>query len=280
MSDPVKLPVWGTVGLALRWTLAFILRHPVVTVAYAAAVLASNLTSQLGEGTAAAAPPAGQFVWLNLLLLIVSVLISIMFALMVHNEVLRGHAGFDAATFGSGPGRTFGYLLDLVVIGLIAVAVLIVAVIALALIGVGGNILLGKSGSTVVTVIGGIATVIVAIGLGARLTLRLPSRAIGQPAPWKAIWRMGRGNTLRLIGMGLLLWLFAAVLMLPILGWGFMYLPHLDPAQPLLRVPFLLLVYSAVISPILTIAHFALLSVAFATLRPAEADGTGAAAFT
>lgn len=199
-----KLPVFGTVGLALRWGLFVVLRHwwiilifaiPLVALSYA--TLAVVEQGQL---------PSLRFSLLSLAQWVLLDVLSIVLALLTHNEVLRGTAGLNAQTLGWGAVRVVAYFLDSLMLTLFGLLVMLLLVGT-----VGGMFSLFRQfvaphapdALIIVLMIGAwLTTVLIAL----RLMLRLPSRALGQPIPWREAWRLARGNSVRLFGaIGLLL---------------------------------------------------------------------------
>ncbi|MFG1360422.1 hypothetical protein [Xanthobacter pseudotagetidis] len=124
--------------------------------------------------------------------------LAVFLFLIIHNEVLRGPAGFDRATMGRLGSRAFGYLFDGLLI--LTFVTLFSAVAGLSIAALLNWILDPKFVGGAISEAFGIAgAILVAVAMTARLTLRLPSRAIGRALPWPDVWRMGRGNTVRLL---------------------------------------------------------------------------------
>jgi hypothetical protein len=150
--------------------------------------------------------------------------------LIIHNEVLRGPAGFNRETMGRWNSRAFGYIFDCALIGVVAAAFsALAAVSAFSLLAwaVGPN-------STVATFLGFLCSagaVLVAVAFVARLSLRLPSRSIGQVLPWPDVWRMGRGNTGRLI-VGMLVPVLSIMLVVIAIVAPVEVLSPPEPASP------------------------------------------------
>lgn len=133
---------------------------------------------------------------------------------MTHNEVLRGAAGLNVQTLGWGAGRVVGYAVDSLALTLFVVLVMV----PLFFVVIGVTSLRGPFALTLVPtaliVVMMIGVWLAATVVGFRLMLRLPSRALGQPMPWREVWRLGRGNTGRLVLAYLLL---AVALQVPFL---------------------------------------------------------------
>lgn len=210
MNDE-KLPVLSTVKLALRWGVFIVRRHWLIILIFAALLA--------GMSFAMAAVEPGQVLGGHVLLFSFgfSVLYSVLFillALVTHNEVLRGAAGLNVQTLGWGAGRVVGYAVDSLALTLFVVLVMV----PLFFVVIGVTSLRGPFALTLVPtaliVVMMIGVWLAAAVVGFRLMLRLPSRALGQPMPWREVWRLGRGNTGRLVLAHLLL---AVALLVPFL---------------------------------------------------------------
>jgi hypothetical protein len=214
-------------------------------------------------------------------------------AILTQHEIWRGPCRLDAQTLGRGPGRILGYAFDSLAIafmalfGLLLGSGVIVAIFTLVFggkPGLGGAILLSIAMAIVV---------LLTMAMAMRLSLRLPSRAIGQPVRWRDVWRMGRGNTSRLlaanlliVGVSLLLAAASLTLMalptttLPVIMLQMVGLPGFGWPPSLLTIALSILTFFglALISQIQAIIGYSLLSVAYAQLKPLpEAPATGAA---
>ncbi|MFS8036433.1 hypothetical protein ACI7BZ_05600 [Xanthobacter sp. AM11] len=270
---PFKLPVRRSVGLAVRWTVAIVLRHWMVVVLFAVTVGVVQWALTPSQVVGQPVNPGGWFLLVNLLVLVAYAVASVVLAMLTHNEVLRGPSGLDAATLGRGPGRGFGYVLDAILVSLIpaiGLMLLIAVVSAVAWIVAGGA---GTQGVAALTTVGMLVGVLGFAGVVNRLMLRLPSRALGHPDRWGDIWRMGRGNTWRLLGANLLLWLLLVVpvllVSLPFIATLLTWTPKLGEAMP--EPPLLLTLVGGAIIPVEIILFCAFLSVAYGQLRAASA---------
>ena len=204
MAQRVKFPVFEALKFTYRWTLTVLSKHWIVVLIYAVGTLAWNYVGVIMVGDvvqSGRAPTTMAFLKIYGLYAVEG-FAYIYLALLTHNEILRGSGGFNAETMGPLGIRGLTYLFDSLVL-LLATLILVMlsgaviaAIVALARIG---------SGSTLVLFVGVLAVWLVGIGVVTRLSLRLPSRSIGQPMPWNDVWRLGRGNTLRLVGGTLLL---------------------------------------------------------------------------
>ncbi|MFG1362561.1 hypothetical protein [Xanthobacter versatilis] len=213
--DHEKLPVFGTVKLALRWGVFVVRRHWLIILIFALALVAISFAQIAVVAQGQVQVPSVLFSLLSLAHWGLLSVLSIVIALLTHNEVLRGAAGLNAQTLGWGVGRVFGYALDVIV--MTVVSVLAVWLVGLAGMAIGGMIYGIKSQGK--AVIGGwlwfAAMGFVAAAILTRLPLRLPSRALGQPIPWHEAWHLGRGNSVRLFcANGLLFLAMIAVALL------------------------------------------------------------------
>lgn len=200
MNDPVKLPVVGALKLTLRWCMFIMRRHLTLVLVYSAilwgmqALAAVSLPFFINFNIQVNKALVRLFIGSDA----IYACIAVFLLLIIHNEVLRGPAGFNRETMGRWNSRAFGYIFDCVLIGVFATAFSAIAgVAAFSLL----NWVVG-SNSAVATFLGffcSAGVVFVAVAFVARLSLRLPSRSIGQVLPWPDVWRMGRGNTGRLI---------------------------------------------------------------------------------
>jgi len=247
MGDGVKLPVRETLRLTFRQSCTIIARHWCMIALYAAIPPLLTLLlkykiniSSTNISIIARGSDYNSFLqWLVAASDIIYCLSLSIPATILHNEVLRGRAGFDADTLGHRPGRILGYILD--VIGIAVCAVLAWPVL-ISVVGVGLELI---SGVIRTSLPNGITYLIIsAVPLGwlallGRLLLRLPSRAIGPPTPWSQVWQMGRGNTFRLLLCTLVLALPVVLLQVNLFeffhgplpsGW---YLPITHPAGPI-----------------------------------------------
>lgn len=270
----VTLPVFRSVKLALLWTAAVLARHwrfvGLIALLPALAVIASAVLHS---------PVVSIFAT------VVSVLAYfalIPLALVTHNEVLRGPSGLDGTTLGKGPGRALGYVLDWIVI-------LIFTALYLLLLGVGA-VLIGaliraigvpKPLAAVILFLVFAGVYLSSLGFFARLMLRLPSRALGQPLPWSEARALGSGNSLRLVAAYFLVML---VIMVPLVPVGAVLLsffplsdlipplPAVGTAMPMWAGPprvlqVVLSVLNSVLAPIEIILVCGLVSVVYAELK-------------
>lgn len=297
MAQRVKFPVIEALKFTYGWTLTVLSKHWIVVLIYAVGTLAWNYAGAvMVSNVVTSGRPPTTMAFLKIYgFYAVQVLAYIYLALLTHNEILRGSGGFNAATMGPLGIRGLTYLVDSLVLSLAAVILVVLsgAVIA-SLVALTRN----GSASTLVGVVGVVAVWLVGIGVITRLSLRLPSRSIGQPMPWNDVWRLGRGNTLRLVGGTLLLSLamLAAVIVVALpLQFLFGWFPgadmhavsqtkstplgplHLEmrsfetPGMPL--IPALINgVLSSIMSVIGAIALAAFVSLAFAYLRQIPED--------
>ena len=204
MAQRVKFPVFEALKFTYRWTLTVLSKHWIVALIYAVGTLAWNyvgvimLVEFVESGQSPITMTFVKIYGLNA----IEGFAFIYLALLTHNEVLRGSGGFNAATMGPLGVRGLTYMFDSLILFLAAVILVVLsgAIIA-SIVALSRN----GSASTLVGVVGVVAIWLVGIGVVTRLSLRLPSRSIGQPMPWNDVWRLGRGNTLRLVGGTLLL---------------------------------------------------------------------------
>lgn len=224
MGDGVKLPVIETVKLTVGWSVAILVKHWLLMVAFAVIPVLITMPLQFMILPDASiqpmrtVPPELNLVEIlaNCAFVLLFIFTFIIPALVTCNEIMHGIAGLNVATLGRYGGRIFGYILDCILVMLIALPVIFLA----ALIGGIGVAILGVD-----SVMGKIFGVLIFFvmfvlltGCFTRFSLRLPSRAVGEVMPWKAVWALGRGNTLRLFGGQLLVFLILLLPTLPIFG--------------------------------------------------------------
>lgn len=276
MSDPsgfpFQLPVFHSVGLALRWTIAIVLRHWWAVGLFAVVLVLGDWAFR------PAMPVIGQSIQPNLgfsLIQLVTGLFYVVggtvFAILTHNEVLRGPSGFDAATLGHGPWRVLGYVVD----GLIASVVPMLGLMFLVGLAIAAIWMTGGGGGQGAGALGFLVAFASAFGVAGtvcRLLLRLPSRALGHAETWGDVWRMGRNNTWRLFAGHLLLWLLVFIpvvlVSLPLLATLSAWRPV--PGETLPEPPLLLSLAAGLLIPIEIILFCAFLSVAYLQLRQAS----------
>lgn len=183
MYDPdEKIPLGQSLLWSVQWSAAVALRHPTVLAVYVGAGIACALLWFL-------LPALGGIVSLAYALGLIPL------ALLTHNEILRGPSSLDAATLGDGYSRALGYLLDTIVLAVVAVlSALIPALLISLLLSESGPGFMSTGAALVVFVVI-VVTVIVATS---RLALRLPARALGAPIPWSEAWHLGEGHMLAL----------------------------------------------------------------------------------
>ncbi|MGQ3675586.1 hypothetical protein ACT6QH_08850 [Xanthobacter sp. TB0139] len=178
-----KLPFVQSLQWSIQWSVAIVLRHQLAVAAYMAAGALVGLLNFVD-------PLLGGMGWLML------GIASIGLALLTHNEVLRGEAQLDSTVLGHGGGRLFSYLLDCILLILIMTAIWMGPSLLMAL------LFFSLEDSTPMIILAALvfmALSVVGIVVVSRLALRLPSRALGTPMPWADAWAMGRGNTLKLV---------------------------------------------------------------------------------
>lgn len=231
MSAPVKIPLPATLTLTLQWAKVIAQRHWGLILAIAlfpgfalAGVILLVLTSEF-TGLSGIAGIA-IFSIMSFIFFFISILAYTYLALITHNEVLIGRAGFNRSTVGPMGLRAFGYLFDTVLSVLIgAVAIFVPGGIILGMMQVVMQVILqlNKPVLSILSVLAVLSVWISAVLVISRLMLRLPSRAIGRPLSWSVVWRMGKGNSWRLFGGNILLLLVLTVLhfliMFPIEFW-------------------------------------------------------------
>ncbi|MET3354983.1 UNVERIFIED_ORG: hypothetical protein ABID33_002901 [Xanthobacter viscosus] len=196
--DHEKLPVFDTVKLALRWGVFVVQRHWLIILIFAVALVAISFAQIAVVAQGQVQVPSVRLSLLSLADGVLLSVLSIVIALLTHNEVLRGAAGLNAQTLGWGAGRVVGYALDSLVLMLFGLLVMFPLLFAF----MGVDSLFRQFVSPLmpealifVSVIG---AWLAAVFVGVRLMLRLPSRALGRPIPWREAWRLGRGNSIRL----------------------------------------------------------------------------------
>lgn len=178
MDSGYKIPLLDSLKWSFQWAVAVVLRHQKTAAAYAAAGVVVGLLVSAGAGG---------------LLALIYWLASVPLALLTHAEVLRGPSALDAQTLGQGPGRVIGYLIDTILIGLVAGLSALVPFLAIVM-------LTGPAsqGGAMVLVLAFMLIVIVVV-VASRPALRLPSRVLGQPISWSQAWQLGKGNTFGLV---------------------------------------------------------------------------------
>ncbi|MFG1273304.1 hypothetical protein [Xanthobacter flavus] len=202
MAQRVKFPVFEVLKFTYQWTLTILRKHWIMVLAYIllppVSVLA--LTFIVSYTFGRAYPKALYFA-----IFMCSIFWMVAFihmALVVHAEIIRiidsDHIEMNISTI-------ILYFIDIVMIFFVVIIVL--WSIGLCGAGIGGIIYgpltQGKDqfGGPLLLLL--MATV--GLALATRLLLRLPSRVIGEPMSWGEVWRLGRGNTLRLLGGSLLI---------------------------------------------------------------------------
>ncbi|MFG1344752.1 hypothetical protein V5F59_07655 [Xanthobacter autotrophicus DSM 431] len=250
MYNPhVKIPLVQSLAWSFQWSAAVVLRHPKVLAIY------------VGAGVVCA------FLWfvapgVGSILDFLYTLALIPLALLTHNEILRGPSHLDAQTLGEGYGRVLGYLLDVVVLGVVAAlsAIVPALLISLAFMEQSSNYMSTGAALLLFGVI--VVAIIVATS---RLALRLPARAIGSLISWREAWSMGEGHMLALCAGPIAIALVFSV----VLGGAYALLPNSMEA-----------LVSMLVSPAQVIVTCAFLSVAYGQLRqtPAAPPAAGKAA--
>lgn len=280
----IKLPVFGTVGLAVRASLSAVRRlWPLVL---ASTLVLFALTEALGVPPLTYTGSLTQkhdpwVVFFYRARPVAFILILIFLAFVTHVVVLQGRIGVDVKALVKAPGRLSGYIFDF----FFALLPLVLTYPLFLLLGLGiGQFILPLLSPVHgrVALIPGIQGVIalyilayyaVALGIVSRLALRLPSRALGSPIAWVDAWRLPRGNVLRLTAghflmSVLLIWPIAIVLLPPLL----LTLVPVGPAGHSSSSPLSGLLISLANSLFLTvdaIGYSAFLSVAYAQLEEA-----------
>lgn len=223
MAQRVKFPVFEALKFTYGWTLTVLSKHWIVALIYAVGTLAWHYAGaiMLRDVVPSGRPPITVTLVIIHGLNTIEAFAFIYLALLTHNEVLRGSGGLNAATMGPLGIRGLTYLIDSVVLFL---ATVLLVVLSGAVIAAVVALVRMDTVSTFVGVVGVVALWLVGIGVVTRLSLRLPSRSIGQPMPWSDVWRLGRGNTVRLMG-GILLILLAmlAVVVIVVLPLQFLF---------------------------------------------------------
>lgn len=212
MSD-VKLPVFSTVGLSLHWTLEVVKRRwalVAVYVLWAIAILAVQVFALPKVEMGRPVDPAQVVSFFTLFFLLWPLYGAslVILAIVTHNEILCGAGDLDRATLGRGGSRVFGYILD------IATLIFVYGLLVFLFLGLVVNlasIVVSGSRPGLPVVFGGFGVWLVSVLLLTRMSLRLPGRAIGETLPWADVWALGRGNTWRLIGGSILLYLVLSV---------------------------------------------------------------------
>lgn len=213
MSTQANLPVMQSVKQAFQWGGYVIAGHPVFFIALVLVSFAVQLSYWWMGGK-----PDVLLALLVILLYVANGLGLLALVLVTHNEVLRGQSDFGAATLGRGGGRIFTYLLDLLAVSVLVALSVAASMLLVVPVGMGLHATMLPEGALVVFfALFYVAMFGVYVGVTARLMLRLPSRAIGQPLRWGRVWALGRNNTLRLIGANALVFLIFLVPVLVIL---------------------------------------------------------------
>lgn len=294
MSAKVKLPVLGSVKLALLWSLYIVQQHWRLLAIYVLVgwVLASqwtlmhlklpssakdgvplNLTYAVGGSVPAGHPTVSWRVfqpiptWLFLLIVLIGLLMwmaLIVLAITTHNEVLRGPSGLNVQTLGKGIGRILGYALDFIRIWFVTVLAMLLAFAGIAaILTLADRLGLPDWAFSVVSQGMFWLAILAFAAIESRLLLRLPARALGQVLPWREVQRMGRGNTWRLVAASTLLYILltlAATLVTAPALWAFV------PGFPLFSYP-LAMVPSLLGLPVAVHVLLALLNSVFFTLQ-------------
>lgn len=219
MAEPVKLPVFATFRQARRWSLAIMRGHRGMVLAYFFAYLAfwAYVAWAFPVGSPAAELGSPSYTLISVGGAFVLIFAQAFLALIVHNEILRGAAGFDRATMGSRGARAFAYFRDgwlVLIVSLVVMALLRTALLGLALWLLGRGVFQGHWGGSLIVVLAQFVAWLAAILMFLRLFLGLPSRALGHPLNWRQVWRMGRGNSWRLIAGASMPFLLVAILAL------------------------------------------------------------------
>ncbi|MEP9350822.1 hypothetical protein [Xanthobacter sp. KR7-225] len=291
MDMRVKLPVRGTIMLALRWTWAIARHHWLFLLAY---TLIPGVFMAVIFGSAAdfalipAAAPSASWIALDLAIMLADICVYVALAVLTHNEVEHGLGSLTGLALGGWIGRAFGYVFDFLLLFLgvsLLTMIGLAAMIGLLMIG---RTLLGPAAIQVPLFISPFVFMAAYVAVLARLVLRLPTRALGHPMPWSEVWSMGRGNTLRLLACGLLVVLLLVAVTLPVeLPLLVFYLPLFPfpdgppaaaPFSPGAmyeqfagRLPFVLdlavSLYFALVNVIAVILHCSVLSIAYGHLR-------------
>lgn len=217
MAEPVKLPVFATLRLALRWSLAIMRGHRGMVLAYFFAYLAfwTYLAWAFPVGSPAAELGLPRYTLIYGGGTFVLIFTQAFLAFMVHDEILRGAAGFDWATMGPRGARAFFYFRDgwlVLTVALVVMALLRTALLGLALLLLGRWVFQGHWGGSLIVILAHFIAWLAATLTFLRLFLRLPSRALGHPLTWRQVWRMGRGNSWRLIAGASMPLLLVAIL--------------------------------------------------------------------
>lgn len=183
MNDPeTTIPLLQSLKWTMQWSAAVVLRHPVVVAAY----VAGGIVWAVVDGLA---PLAGGPVALIYFAALVPL------ALLTHNEVLRGPSSLDEQVLGPGYSRAIGYLLDTIVISILAIVSALPPAI---LLGVFVVEAMQTSSGHVFELALVLVLVVTMVVATSRLALRLPARALGTPISWGDAWRLGQGNMLPL----------------------------------------------------------------------------------
>lgn len=238
MGDGVKLPVIETVKLSVRWTAAILVKHWLLVAAFVvipeAIFLPLEWMDVVRFPVKAISLKESQIGLIPILVIIVFglffIFIFISLALVTHNEILRGTAGLNAATLGRYGGRIFAYFGDSIILMLMMFCVAFI----MSIIGTVFGVIFNKISSS--NEIFGIVFAIVFAALFIcgllRLSLRFPSRAVAEVLPWKAVWALGRGNTLRLLGGQGIVYLIILLVALPFFGLQLWLQGGLIPNHP------------------------------------------------
>lgn len=212
MNDPVKLPVRASLRQTFRWCRVIARRHLGLLLAYVVLLWAMQTLAAMSLPVVITLVFTFNAGRMQVLIGsdVIFGLIATFAALIIHNEVLRGPAGFDRATMGRMGARAIGYALDAFLILLAASLSTLLPVVA---VGVLQKVVgAGPLVAALLSVASGVAGFLLAAAMASRLSLRLPSRSLGRPLRWSEVWRMGRGNTPRLMaGMLVPLLLVACV---------------------------------------------------------------------
>jgi len=221
MNEPVKFPVFPTLTLTLEHSLAIARRHwglVAVYVLWAIAILAVLVFALPKIEMGRPVDPAQIVTFFALFFLLWPLYGAslVILAIVTHNEILCGAGDLDSATLGRGGSRVFGYILDIVTL---VFAYFLLVILLLGLVVNLVPIVVGGARPDLPVAFGVLGGWLVIVLLLTRMSLRLPGRAIGQALPWAEVWRLGRGNTWRLIGgsilLSLALWVALGILGAP-----------------------------------------------------------------
>lgn len=224
MSERIKLSLFETLALTLRWTKFILRRHwglalallfVNVVLSFSGMISTFDMLTEGGDANF-------QYNLFSIGGFIFFIISFSIFSIVVHREILVGPAGLNQVTLGHFGNVIFGYFIDIIVIILsVAITMIIVFGVLFSVLTIGSSIWIQKNPFISFMIIPALFSILILVVLlFARLTLRLPSRGIGQSMPWRSVLRIGKSNSWRLF-LGLFLIAFLPGMMIFIFEFYF-----------------------------------------------------------